>query len=169
LKLSATPAKSAPRPHLYQENGHHYISHHPNHKELWRQAAEESETEQDGEEDDNSGGDEKEEPGETEDQEIDEEPEQPKKDETDESELEPKLSQKVTKKPKVKSGGVSQVPSRQKAPPKKLHRLGQETPEDDQRGTHKPMKKASGGGESQLATRPKAPPKKFKPTAKDTD
>jgi len=163
-------AKGAARPHLYQEDGHHYMSHHPEHKELWRRAAEESENEQDGDEDDDNVGDEEEEGGEEEEAEEtgDEETIQT---EEDPEESEPELPEKVTKKSKTKSGGGSELPTRPKATPKKLYRFGQEKgkAEEGQKEAHKSSKKASGGGEPKPTTKPKATPKRLKKIEKENE
>jgi hypothetical protein len=123
LLKNPTSGKSATRPHLYQENSHHYISHHPGHKQLWRKYSEggmvnDSEEEdgdeiKEGEEDSEAGG----------------EASDNESEEKGKSERETPLKAIG---PSSNRGGESQHPARPKAPPKKLKRFGQEKSSEGQ-------------------------------------
>lgn len=154
---------SAGRPHLYGEGGHHYISFHPGHREHLRGPPEGDET---GQDEEHEAGGEVEEEDESGEAENDREPEyQEIGKEPKEVARRPDPPKQTVKKSTVNSGDKSEGPTRSKAPPKKLHKLGQE----ELKGKDKPAGNSSGGGESKLATRPKAPPKKLKRIAKQSD
>jgi hypothetical protein len=113
LKIPAA-RKGASRPHLYQEKGHHYISHHPGHKQLWGKYSEGGSVNDREEED----GDEIKE-GE-EDSEVGEEASDNESEEKGEREQEAPLK---AIRPSSNRRGESQRPSRPKPPPKKLKQL----------------------------------------------
>jgi hypothetical protein len=158
--LKITPAsKGAGRPHLYQENGHHYISRHPGHKQIWREYSK-SALESDSEEED--GDEVKEE--EEEDSEGEEDPADNESEGKEESEGE---APRKTIKPSSNHEGESQHPVRPKAPPKKLRRFGQDNTNEGEQG-HELAKHSRGNG-SGLPSRPKHPPKKVKRLGQDDE